>query len=63
MSQRSGMSHKKANRAEELGDFTTTARMLPISLIAVCIGVVATFVAWFLLKLIGLFTNIFYYQR
>jgi chloride channel protein, CIC family len=57
------MSHKKTNRAEELGDFTTSTRVLPISLIAVGIGVVATFVAWFLLKLIGLFTNIFYYQR
>ena len=37
--------------------------MIPISLIAIVIGIVATFVAWFLLKLIGLFTNIFYYQR
>jgi H+/Cl- antiporter ClcA len=57
------MSHKKTNRAEELGDFTTSSRVLPISLIAVGIGVVATFVAWLLLRLIGLFTNIFYYQH
>jgi CIC family chloride channel protein len=59
----SAMTPKKANRAEELGDFTATSRMIPISVIAIGIGVVATFVAWFLLKLIGLFTNIFYYQR
>ena len=57
------INHKKINRAEELGDFTTTARVIPISLIAIGIGIVATFVAWFLLRLIGLFTNLFYYQR
>jgi chloride channel protein, CIC family len=51
------------NRAESLGDFTTAARVIPISLIAIGIGLVASFVAWFLLRLIGLFTNIFYYQR
>ena len=54
---------KGLNRAELLGDFTTNARVIPISLIAIGIGVVASFVAWFLLKLIGLFTNILYYQR
>ena len=48
---------------EELGDFTTTARVIPISLMAILIGVLGAFVAWFLLRLIGLFTNIFYYQR
>jgi chloride channel protein, CIC family len=53
----------RVERAEELGDFTATARMIPISLLAIGIGVVASFVAWFLLKLIGLFTNLFYYQR
>ena len=48
---------------EDLGDFTTTAQVIPISLIAVVIGVISTFVAWFLLKLIGLFTNLAYYHR
>ncbi len=48
---------------EELGDFTTTARVIPISLMAIVIGVIGSFVAWFLLKLIGLFTNLFYYHR
>ncbi|MBV9761686.1 MAG: chloride channel protein [Acidobacteriaceae bacterium] len=46
-----------------LGDFTTTAQVIPISLLAIAIGLVASYVAWFLLKLIGLFTNLFYYQR
>ncbi len=53
----------EVKRSQELGDFTTTIRVVPISLLAIGIGVVATYVAWFLLKLIGLFTNIFYYGR
>jgi H+/Cl- antiporter ClcA/CBS domain-containing protein len=48
---------------EDLGDFTTTVRVVPISLIAIVIGAVGAGVAWCLLRLIGLFTNIFYYQR
>jgi CIC family chloride channel protein len=48
---------------EELGDFTTTARVIPICLLAIVVGVISTFVAWFLLKLIGLITNIAYYHR
>jgi CIC family chloride channel protein len=47
----------------ELGDFTATVRMIPISLLAIVIGVVSTFVALALLRLIGLFTNLFYFQR
>ena len=49
--------------SQQLGDFTTTVQLLPISILAIVIGLVASCVAWFLLKLIGLFTNIFYYQR
>lgn len=48
---------------EELGDFTTTTRVIPISLMAIVIGAIGACVAWFLLRLIGLFTNIFYYHR
>jgi CIC family chloride channel protein len=48
---------------EDLGDFTTTVRVIPISLMAIVIGALGACVAWFLLRLIGLFTNIFYYQR
>jgi len=32
-------------------------------LMAVVIGVIGAYVAWFLLKLIGFFTNVFYYHR
>jgi chloride channel protein, CIC family len=54
----------KANRSwDSLGDFTTTTRVLPISALALAIGVLASFVALALLRLIGLFTNLFYYGR
>ncbi len=49
--------------ADELGDFTATTRLIPIALAAMGIGVIATFVAAGLLKLIGSFTNLFYFQR
>ncbi len=57
------MSHQKTSHKEELGDFTATPRMMLISLLAVAISLVSTVVAWMLLHLIGLFTNIFYYGR
>src|SRR5215471_6177080 len=61
----SGKNSKKSSkrRNEELGDFTTTWRMVPISLLAMAIGVVCAYVALALLRLIGLFTNLFYYGR
>jgi chloride channel protein, CIC family len=48
---------------DTLGDFTTTTRLLPISALALAIGVLASFVALALLRLIGLFTNLFYFGR
>jgi chloride channel protein, CIC family len=48
---------------DHLGDFTTTARVLPISALAIVVGAFAAFVAAALLKLIGLFTNLFFFQR
>jgi CIC family chloride channel protein len=51
------------DNSERLGDFTTTARVIPISILAIGIGFVSTFVAWALLRLIGFFTNAFYYGR
>jgi H+/Cl- antiporter ClcA/CBS domain-containing protein len=51
------------SRTAPLGDFTATRRMLPITLLAMAIGAVAAVVAFALLRLIGLFTNLFYYQR
>jgi H+/Cl- antiporter ClcA/CBS domain-containing protein len=47
----------------DLGDFTATRRLIPISLIAVVIGAAAAFIAAVLLKLIAFFTNVFFYQR
>jgi len=49
--------------AETLGDFTTTRRVVPISLLAIVIGLFSTVVAVLLLKLIALFTNVFFFQR
>jgi CIC family chloride channel protein len=51
------------NHAEELGDFTATTRMIPISLLAIVIGLLSTLVAWALLRLIAFFTNAFYFGR
>jgi H+/Cl- antiporter ClcA len=55
----------KANQGSsgQLGDFTTSPRVALISLLALCIGVVGAFVALALLRLIGLFTNLFFFQR
>jgi H+/Cl- antiporter ClcA/CBS domain-containing protein len=47
----------------DLGDFTTTPRVLLISGIAVLIGILSAFVALALLRLIGLFTNLFFFGR
>jgi chloride channel protein, CIC family len=47
----------------ELGDFTASVRLIPLSLLAILIGVVSAFVALALLRMINLFTNLFYFQR
>jgi chloride channel protein, CIC family len=47
----------------ERGDFTANPRVLVVTLMAVFIGVVSAFVALALTKLIGFFTNVFYYHR
>ncbi|MBV9157841.1 MAG: chloride channel protein [Acidobacteriaceae bacterium] len=57
------MSRHKSSASEQLGDFSTSVQVIPISVLAIAIGLIASYVAWFLLKLIGLFTNLFYYQR
>jgi H+/Cl- antiporter ClcA len=49
--------------AEKLGDFTTTGRVLFVSCLATGIGVLSAFVALALLRLIGLCTNLFFFQR
>ena len=55
--------HKPNRSWDLLSDFTTTTRVLPISALALAIGVLASFVALALLRLIGLFTNLFYFGR
>ena len=55
--------HASSPSWETLGDFTTTPRVLLISALAIGIGCVCAFVALALLRLIGLFTNLFYYGR
>jgi chloride channel protein, CIC family len=54
---------KPDQSAAALGDFTLTARVLPISGLAILIGVFAAYVAVILLRLIGFFTNLFFFQR
>ena len=49
--------------AADLGDFTTSRRVLRISLMAIVIGVVSSVIAFVLLRLIAFFTNIFFFQR
>ena len=57
------MSKHHKQSSQKLGDFTTTARVVPLSLLAIGIGILSTFVAWALLRLIAFFTNAFYYGR
>ena len=54
---------KHNDAPEELDDFTTTREVIPITLLAICIGIFSAFVALALLRLIGIFTNLFFYQR
>jgi len=48
---------------DHLGDFTVSARTIPIVGLAVGIGVIGTFVAVALLDLIALITNLVFFQR
>src|ERR1700684_67461 len=48
---------------ERLGDFTVTPRVVGISGLALAIGGLASVVALALLRLIGLFTNLFYFGK
>lgn len=48
---------------DDLGDFTASRRVVTISLLATAIGVLSAFVALALLRMIALFTNLFFFQR
>jgi H+/Cl- antiporter ClcA/CBS domain-containing protein len=59
-----GRSNAQAiERARHLGDFTVTRRVLQICALAFPVGFLAALAAWCLLRLIGLFTNLFFYGR
>ncbi|MEO8359056.1 MAG: chloride channel protein [Vicinamibacteria bacterium] len=55
--------HPAQASPEQLGDFTTTWRVVPISGLAIIIGALGAVIALVLGKLIGLFTNLFFFQR
>ncbi len=55
--------HRALDPAAGLADFTTGPRVLVITAIAIGIGVLGAFVAKWLLALIGLFTNLFFFGR
>ncbi len=57
------MSTQPSRGLGSLGDFTTSRRIVPIAGLALVIGIVSAWVALALLRLIGLFTNLFFYQR
>lgn len=63
MSGDSGLPVSERPASELLGDFTVTPRVLILSLLAIAIGLLSTVVAFVLLRLIGLFTNLFYFHR
>jgi H+/Cl- antiporter ClcA len=51
------------SHVSRLGDFTATPRLLSISGLALGIGIISAYVALGLIRLIGFFTNIFFFQR
>ncbi len=55
--------NNKVVNLSHLGDFTTTPRVIALSVMAIVIGLVGAYVALILLRLIGLFTNLFFFQR
>lgn len=56
------MDTRTAAETPRLADFTTDLRVIPLSLICIVIGVVGAFLALILLKLIYLFTNLFFFH-
>jgi H+/Cl- antiporter ClcA len=63
MSDASQRAEAAPRRLGHLADFTTTPEVIPVALLAVAIGVASAFVALALARLIGLFTNVFFFQR
>ncbi|HVS99921.1 MAG TPA: chloride channel protein [Solirubrobacterales bacterium] len=57
------MAHDHSTDLRHLGDFDVSPRLLAITAFAVPIGALSAGVAWCLLRLIGLITNLVFYQR
>ncbi len=53
----------KTPSLEDLGDFTTSRRVLPITLLAAVIGLLSAYIAVALLRMIAFFTNLFFFHR
>jgi chloride channel protein, CIC family len=53
----------RSSDLKHLGDFEVTRRVLAIAALALPIGALSAGVAWALLRLIGLITNLVFYQR
>ncbi|MBO0819629.1 MAG: chloride channel protein [Nocardiopsaceae bacterium] len=58
-----GMTGPTGARARHLGDFTLTPRVLPLTGLALAVGAASGVTAFCLLRLIGLITNLVFYQR
>ena len=54
---------RNASTEDRLGDFTADSRLITLSIMAAAIGVLSAGVAWALVRLIGLFTNLAYFHR
>jgi chloride channel protein, CIC family len=63
LSEHRGNGTERTAVPDKLGDFTTTWGVVPIALLATAIGTLSAFVALALLRLIGLFTNLFFFGR
>jgi H+/Cl- antiporter ClcA len=57
------MNVTKTNNPAQLADFTTDRRVLLLSGFAIIIGAISSLVAYVLVWLINVFTNLAYYQR
>jgi chloride channel protein, CIC family len=57
------VSRPEVERAKHLGDFTLGLRVLPITAMALVVGGASAVTAFALLRLIGLITNVVFYQR
>ncbi|HWC19599.1 MAG TPA: chloride channel protein, partial [Terriglobales bacterium] len=51
------------SNSPRLADFTTDIRVIPLSAICIVIGVIGAYLALILLKLISLFTNVFFFHQ